>query len=562
MGHNVVDLLGIASLVLLLIVSLVSLRDQKKIQAQLREQRDFSEAVLDVAGMLVLVMDVQGRILSFNKACERLSGHAFEEARGRHPWDFLLPPEVAQEAKDVFAALVAGRFPNFHENDWLTRHGERRLIAWANTALTDEDSRITHVIATGIDITARRAAELALGESEARFRDLVETSSDWVWEVDASGTYTYASPQVLEILGYAPEEVTGKTPFDFMPPDECRRIKAIFAEVAKKKTGISMLENMNLHRDGHRVLLETSAVPILDEKGELIGYRGVDRDITVRKAEEASLCKNALELAAVHRKMTEEQDLALEIMRHMTRRHECDALHVPYWVQPSSSFNGDALCTARSPDGKLYVMLADSTGHGLPAAVCLLPAVTVFYGMAKRGFPLTEMVDEINRQLRAALPSDHFLAAGLFKIDGAHGTMEWWLGGMPPILVFDGDGRLERRLASDHLPLGVSTGESAITRTETFGCKSTQQFLLYTDGIVEATDASGEAFGEARLIAAFQEASDGDKIAAIRDSLKRHLATEHAADDMSLIILDCTMTCAQNCQAHPGTHAPGERLEA
>lgn len=124
-------------------------------------------------------------------------------------------------------------------------------------------------------------------KAEERFRSLVEVTSDWVWEVDQGGVYTYASPKVRDILGYEPDEVVGKTPFDLMSPEEAGRVGAIFAATAAEQKPFAMLENINLHKDGHEVVLETSAVPIYDGAGGFRGYRGIDRDITVRrKAEE------------------------------------------------------------------------------------------------------------------------------------------------------------------------------------------------------------------------------------------------------------------------------------
>lgn len=127
-----------------------------------------------------------------------------------------------------------------------------------------------------------------LRESEQRFRALVETSSDWIWEVDEKGRYTYASPKVKDLLGYEPEEVIGKSPFDLMPPDEAERIVALFRSLTAPQEPFARLENEGLRKDGTRVVLETSGVPVLDANGDLLGYRGIDRDITERKrAEEA-----------------------------------------------------------------------------------------------------------------------------------------------------------------------------------------------------------------------------------------------------------------------------------
>lgn len=118
---------------------------------------------------------------------------------------------------------------------------------------------------------------------EERFRVLVEHVSDWIWEVDENGIYTYASPRIKEILGYSPSEVIGKTPFDLMEPMEGKRIAPIFEYHVAHKLPIKSLENINLHRNGHEVILETSGSPIINTEGKCIGYRGIDRDITLRK---------------------------------------------------------------------------------------------------------------------------------------------------------------------------------------------------------------------------------------------------------------------------------------
>jgi PAS domain S-box-containing protein len=133
------------------------------------------------------------------------------------------------------------------------------------------------------DITERKKAEESLREAEERFRALVESTSDVIWQVDENAVYTYVSPKIRDILGYEPEEVVGKTPFDLIATKDEEKILKAFLEIANKKEPFYGLENWNVHKNGSRVLLETSGVPILGEKGQLLGYRGIDRDITERK---------------------------------------------------------------------------------------------------------------------------------------------------------------------------------------------------------------------------------------------------------------------------------------
>src|SRR5512139_78923 len=140
------------------------------------------------------------------------------------------------------------------------------------------------------DIESEATAQ-ALQQSELRYRSMLESTSDWVWEVDTHGVFTFASNKVRDLLGYAPEEVVGKTPFDFMPPAEARHVGWAFRDITVNRWPFSGLENVNLHRDGREVVLETSGVPIFDAAGNYRGYRGIDRDITARRQEQDALLR-------------------------------------------------------------------------------------------------------------------------------------------------------------------------------------------------------------------------------------------------------------------------------
>jgi len=203
---------------------------------------------------------------------------------------------VGLTLEEAFPALVGTEIPERY------RLACEKEEAWTSDQVVYEDSHIrgayqVHAFRTGpgmmasifMDITERKRAEEAIRQSRKQFRSLVETINDWVWEVDRRGVFTYASPRVRDLLGYEPQEVIGKTPFDFMPESEARRVERIFAEKVARREAFSGLENTNLHRDGHPLVIETSGVPFFDEGRNWLGYRGVDRDITVRKKAEEAL---------------------------------------------------------------------------------------------------------------------------------------------------------------------------------------------------------------------------------------------------------------------------------
>ncbi|HET9533491.1 MAG TPA: PAS domain S-box protein, partial [Blastocatellia bacterium] len=129
-------------------------------------------AVLETAGALIVVLDSEGRITRFNRACEEMTGYSFEEVRGKHVWDVLIIPEEVEAVKSVFQSLRSGEILHQFENYWITRSGERRLIAWNNGAITDSSGVVRWVVGVGTDITLRKQTEEELRLSLKELADI------------------------------------------------------------------------------------------------------------------------------------------------------------------------------------------------------------------------------------------------------------------------------------------------------------------------------------------------------------------------------------------------------
>jgi PAS domain S-box-containing protein len=134
----------------------------KKAEIALDEERNFVTAILDTVGALVVVLDPLGGIVRFNRACEETSGLAFEDVRHRRIWDVCLSDTDRARTRAVFNELIGGGTPGSHEVRWTTRDGGHRLIAWSHTVLRNAGGSIAFVIATGLDVTDRRALETAV----------------------------------------------------------------------------------------------------------------------------------------------------------------------------------------------------------------------------------------------------------------------------------------------------------------------------------------------------------------------------------------------------------------
>ena len=144
-------------------------------------------------------------------------------------------------------------------------------------------------------IESKRAEEV-LRESEKKFREVSENILEWIWEIDTNGKYTYSSSIVKKIVGYKSEEILKKYFYDLFPPDGRKEMKKAAFKVLSKKQSFKGFINRNIHKNGKIVWLSTSGWPILDKKGSLAGFKGVNIDITKRKQVEEKIRQSDKEL--------------------------------------------------------------------------------------------------------------------------------------------------------------------------------------------------------------------------------------------------------------------------
>jgi PAS domain S-box-containing protein len=272
--------------------------ERRRMEASLVESEARLRTYVESASEGIVVVDRDGRIEFVNAKTEEMFGYTRAELIGQ-TMEILVPEESRAAHVAHRAAFVAGgqMRPMGTGRDLRGRHKDGTVfpveVGLSRAPVAGGHAQIAFIN----DITTRKLSEAALKESEQRFRNMVETTSDWVWEIDENCVYTYVSPQVRGMLGYAPEEILGKTPFDLMPPDEAQRVFAFFQEFAREAKPISGLENTVLDRSGKPVVLETNGVPFFDARGVFRGYRGIDRDVTARRNADRALRESEASLA-------------------------------------------------------------------------------------------------------------------------------------------------------------------------------------------------------------------------------------------------------------------------
>ena len=252
------------------------------------------------------------------------------------------------------------------------------------------------------------------------------------------------------------------------------------------------------------------------------------------------LSETMLELKQYKKAEEREQEMAYDLMESLfdTGQHLAGKdIHI--WHIPATLFSGDLIIAKKASNNRLYVLHADSTGHGLTAALPLLPVSQTFYQMANKGFSIGHIAKEMNKQLKFVMPINRFVAVTLLLVDIGNNVIEIWNGGNPPVFVMNEKNKLAKKFDSKHLALGILPDESFDETTEFHFCEGNNSVTLYSDGLVEAENQDGKVFDEAMLLNVLKTDVDAAHLRNnIVDAVTEHLQETKAHDDMSLIVLN------------------------
>ncbi|OPY26095.1 MAG: aerobic respiration control sensor protein ArcB [Methanocella sp. PtaU1.Bin125] len=236
---------------------------------------------------------------------------------------FLLISGVAGLAlgfATVFIVEKAGIFQIRKLGEVLYRvRTENDLSARVPVSGNDEAAQFARMVNSTLD--ALETSRQQLAQSESKYRSLVESINDVVWEMDSDLRFTYVSPKVREVLGYQPEEVRGKTPFDLMEPKEKTRLGPAITNMISRRGLFELVEFSMIRRDGSKAELEISGLPVTDASGRITGYRGIARDIGERKRVEEALKKAYDDLEHRVRQRTAELEKANRALQESESRY-------------------------------------------------------------------------------------------------------------------------------------------------------------------------------------------------------------------------------------------------
>ena len=282
--------------------------ERKEAEHRVRESEARFRIVADSAPVLIWMATPDKLCNFFNQAWLDFTGRTLGQEMGNGWAESVHPDDIAECLKTYTEYFDARR--SFTMEYRLRRHdGEYRWISDHGVPRYDAQGVFTGYIGSCVDTTSLRMASEALRTSEERFRQVAETVADFIWEVDANGLYTYTSPSVERILGYTPGELVGKLHFhDLFAPEVRAELTAAAFKVFAAKQPFRAFPNVSVRKQGTRVHLETSGVPILDDAGKLLGYRGADTDVTERKLADEALHRSWEENQRLRERLQAESD--------------------------------------------------------------------------------------------------------------------------------------------------------------------------------------------------------------------------------------------------------------
>lgn len=263
------------------------------------------------------------------------------------------------------------------------------------------------------------------------------------------------------------------------------------------------------------------------------------RGILVHITDITETKKNEQALLQYRERAEAEAELAGFLLARMARSDSlCDAGVHHAWL-PAETFSGDLVAVAQSATGERYGMLADATGHGLAAAIHLIPLTNSFYDMAEKGYGLDAIARQLNKVVKAFSPVDRFVAVTLVRQVFREHQLEVVNAGNPVALLFDGKLGVTRTFRSGSVPLGILDEASFTPRVEVAEMVAENTVLMFSDGVIEACDPARTPFGLTGLQRAVQGAGRGGDLAqAVAAALEQHCAHAPRADDVTLLALD------------------------
>jgi len=283
---------------------------------------------------------------------------------------------------------------------------------------------------------------------------------------------------------------------------------------------------------------EASMLRCYESGGDEVLFKPINRVVLMAKIRAMQRILSLYVSLEDYRARTEEElFLARHVFATITQRMKVVIPGLGHWTESAGHLPGDLILYDTTPSGQIYAMMADFTGHGLSAAVGAIPVADIFFALTKKDFPLADIIVEINRKLRQVFPVGHFCAATFVSSDPVANEVKIWNAGLPEAYLVSQGRQVLQRFPSKNLALAIVDINLSdivmVTATNVRGSK----LVIYTDGLTEAENDEGVAFGRERLLKAIEHSIEQPLFEGLKARVLEYCGKQKPHDDLSLLVL-------------------------
>jgi sigma-B regulation protein RsbU (phosphoserine phosphatase) len=404
----------------------------------------------------------------------------------------------------------------------LTSDGEVRWVEDQTSVVRDADGNKTHHQGIVADITARKLAEEELQKSEEKFRRIVETAGEGFILMDENLVIMDVNEAYCRMLGYAREEILGKTPLDFASEEFKQFMLTNRDDILSREYRV--IEGESVSKEGRKIPILIHGNTLRNDTGDVIGNMAFITDMTEHK--------KALALAAeVQKSLLPQAEPQVQGLDIAGRNISCDEIGGDYF---------DFLWRQEYPDAYFSVIVGDITGHGVDAALLMTAARAFLRMRASQSGSISQIVTEMNRHLsQDVLDTGRFMTLFYLTLDPQEDQIGWVRAGHDPAIIYDPARDTFEELMGNGIALGVDENFTYPENHKT-GLSEGQIIAVGTDGIWETCDQDGEMFGKERFRELIRQNSNQgarDILNAVYDELNEFTKGLKAEDDITLVIV-------------------------
>ena len=266
--------------------------ERKQAEEKPEEERDFAESLVDTAQTIILVLDLNGRIVRFNPYMEEISGYSLDEVRGKDWFTTFLPDEDSSKIHELFGKAIGDIQTRGNVNTLITKDGSKREIEWYDKTLRDADGNIIGLLSVGRDITEQKQAEEELRKSEEKYKDLVENQTLFIHSYLPDTTDLFANQAYAKFFGRDRSEIIGSRWINLIPEEEHDQILSNLVTLTPDNP-ISKYENYAISSEGKERWTSWINRAFFDVNGNKTHFQSVGEDITERKKAEEEIISQA-----------------------------------------------------------------------------------------------------------------------------------------------------------------------------------------------------------------------------------------------------------------------------